>query len=94
MLRYLFLIPVRVYRYAISPLMASHCRYYPTCSEYAETAIRVHGPLKGGSLAVRRLLRCHPGCAGGYDPVPDATPDASTVSAKARDESHSHSANQ
>lgn len=69
----LLLLPIRFYRYFISPLMASHCRYYPTCSEYAETAIGLHGPLKGGSLTILRLLRCHPGCAGGYDPVPGST---------------------
>ena len=69
-MRRLLLGPIRVYQYAISPLMASHCRHYPTCSQYAVEAINRHGALKGFLLAVRRLLRCHPWAEGGYDPVP------------------------
>ena len=69
-MRRLLLGPIRVYQYAISPLMASHCRHYPTCSQYAIEAINRHGALKGFLLAVRRLLRCHPWAEGGYDPVP------------------------
>ncbi|WP_111498477.1 MULTISPECIES: membrane protein insertion efficiency factor YidD [Marinobacter] len=77
-MRQLVLLPVRFYRYAISPLMASHCRHYPTCSSYALEAIERHGILRGGYLTLRRLLRCHPWCAGGYDPVPPTagTPDS------------------
>ena len=70
MMRQLVLLPIRFYRYAISPMMASHCRHYPTCSSYAMEAIESHGILRGGYLALRRLLRCHPWSAGGYDPVP------------------------
>ncbi len=66
--------PIRFYRYFISPLFPPACRFVPTCSQYAIEAIRVHGPLKGLLLAVRRLLRCHPikwlGGSQGYDPVP------------------------
>ncbi|WP_203142382.1 membrane protein insertion efficiency factor YidD [Marinobacter mangrovi] len=69
-MRQLVLLPVRFYRYAISPLMASHCRHYPTCSAYALEAIERHGILRGGYLTIRRLLRCHPWTEGGYDPVP------------------------
>jgi len=69
-MRQLLLLPIRFYQYAISPMMASHCRHYPTCSQYALEAIQHHGPLKGGYLATARLLRCHPWAEGGYDPVP------------------------
>lgn len=63
---------IKVYRYAISPLMANHCRFYPTCSCYALEAIEQHGTAKGSWLALRRLGRCHPWHTGGYDPVPPA----------------------
>ena len=69
-MRKLLLLPIRFYQYAISPMMASHCRHYPTCSQYAVEAITRHGALKGLFLAIRRLLRCHPWAQGGYDPVP------------------------
>ena len=61
---------LRGYRYAISPLLGCNCRFYPTCSEYAVAAIHHHGAAKGIWLTCRRLLRCHPWHAGGYDPVP------------------------
>ncbi|MDP2166614.1 MAG: membrane protein insertion efficiency factor YidD [Hydrogenophaga sp.] len=72
-MKVLLILPIRFYRYAISPLMAPHCRFYPSCSAYAEEAIRVHGAWQGSYLAMHRLLRCHPGSAGGYDPVPEKT---------------------
>ncbi len=72
-MRKLLLLPIRFYQYAISPLMASHCRHYPTCSQYAVEAISHHGAIKGLFLAIRRLLRCHPWAEGGYDPVPGTT---------------------
>ena len=64
------LVPIRFYRYAISPMLPPACRFLPSCSEYALTAITTHGPLTGGWLAARRLCRCHPWHAGGLDPVP------------------------
>lgn len=60
------------YRFLISPLYGQVCRYYPTCSAYALEAVTEHGALKGTWLATRRLIRCHPWAAGGYDPVPKA----------------------
>lgn len=72
-MRKLLLLPIRFYQYAISPLMASHCRHYPTCSAYAIEAIERHGALKGLWLGGTRLLRCHPWAEGGYDPVPGSS---------------------
>lgn len=61
---------VRAYQRLVSPLLPPACRFYPSCSEYAAQALRRHGALRGGSLTVKRLLRCHPLCDGGVDPVP------------------------
>jgi hypothetical protein len=61
---------IKLYQYLLSPWVGSHCRFYPTCSEYAKTAIETHGVLRGSWLAARRLLRCHPWHPGGADPVP------------------------
>lgn len=61
---------VKFYQGAISPYLPPTCRYYPTCSAYAIEAIERHGFLRGSLLAVKRILRCHPFCPGGYDPVP------------------------
>jgi putative membrane protein insertion efficiency factor len=61
---------VRGYQVAISPLLPPACRYYPTCSHYAIEALERHGAWRGGWLALRRILRCHPFRPGGYDPVP------------------------
>jgi len=61
---------IRFYQRNLSPLHPPCCRFTPTCSQYALEAIRKYGALKGGYLALRRILRCHPLCKGGYDPVP------------------------
>jgi uncharacterized protein len=61
---------VRVYQITLSPLFAGSCRYEPSCSRYAMTALEQHGLLKGAWLAVRRLARCHPLGGSGLDPVP------------------------
>ena len=61
---------VNFYRSRVSPLSAPKCRYIPTCSAYALEALEKYGALKGGLLALRRILRCHPFRKGGYDPVP------------------------
>ncbi len=58
------------YRIGISPLLGNNCRFYPSCSQYAYDAIVLRGLLVGVGLAFRRILRCHPGHPGGYDPVP------------------------
>ncbi|MEK9713255.1 MAG: membrane protein insertion efficiency factor YidD [Thalassolituus sp.] len=62
---------IAVYRYAISPMLPSRCRYYPTCSSYADEAIRRYGIIRGGALALRRIGRCHPWGGHGVDLVPD-----------------------
>ena len=66
----LLILPIRFYQGAISPMLPPSCRFTPTCSQYAVEAIRRHGPAKGGWLALRRILRCHPWGGSGYDPVP------------------------
>lgn len=63
-------LPIHFYRACISPLTPPSCRYVPSCSAYALEALRVHGPLRGSWLALRRILRCHPWGGSGYDPVP------------------------
>lgn len=60
---------LRAYKWAISPLFPPACRYVPTCSDYAAEAIDRYGVLRGGLMAIARLLRCHPLARGGYDPV-------------------------
>ncbi len=61
---------IRFYREWISPLKAPSCRFVPTCSEYALTAVERYGARRGSWMALKRILRCHPFHAGGYDPVP------------------------
>jgi len=63
--------PIRAYQRFISPLLGDRCRFYPSCSQYTLEAIGRHGPLRGVYLGVRRLLRCHPWNAGGFDRVPE-----------------------
>jgi putative membrane protein insertion efficiency factor len=61
---------IRAYKYAVSPLFLPACRYVPSCSEYAMEALDRHGALRGGTMAIARILRCHPFTRGGFDPVP------------------------
>ncbi len=69
MMKKLIIGMIYFYRNYISPLKAPSCRYIPTCSEYAVTAIEKYGVKKGGLMAIKRILRCHPFHEGGYDPV-------------------------
>ena len=71
----LLLALIRAYRYILSPWIGQQCRFTPTCSVYAMQAIEVYGPARGSWLAVKRLLRCHPLCRGGHDPVPGLDPE-------------------
>ena len=75
MMRRLVVALLRAYRFAISPMYGQVCRYYPSCSAYALEAVETHGAWRGTGLAIRRLGRCHPWTAGGYDPVPPAVRD-------------------
>ena len=70
MIRAALLFLVRVYRRVVSPALPAACRFYPSCSAYAETALLRHGAAKGSWLTARRLARCHPFHPGGIDPVP------------------------
>ncbi|MBR3785813.1 MAG: membrane protein insertion efficiency factor YidD [Firmicutes bacterium] len=62
---------IRIYQIFISPLFPPTCRFYPTCSTYCIQALEKHGVVKGSYLGMKRILKCHPGNPGGYDPVPD-----------------------
>ena len=62
---------IRGYQLLCSPFLGGHCRFYPCCSNYALTAIRTHGCIKGSVLALKRVSRCHPFSDGGSDPVPE-----------------------
>ena len=73
MMKKLLCLLIRAYQLAISPLLGPRCRFHPSCSEYGITAVERHGAIKGLGLTTKRLLRCHPYCEGGYDPVPDCS---------------------
>lgn len=68
--RQLMILAVRGYQVSISPLLPATCRYHPSCSQYAIEAFERHGAIRGGWLAAKRIARCNPFVAGGYDPVP------------------------
>ena len=73
-MKHLLIALVRLYRLLLSPWLGTACRFEPTCSRYAIEALERHGALGGSALAGWRLLKCHPWCAGGLDPVPDNPP--------------------
>jgi len=66
----LLVLLIKGYRYLISPMLGSNCRFVPSCSEYALEAVQRYGAFKGGWMAIKRIGRCHPWCHGGHDPVP------------------------
>ncbi|MDE2427540.1 MAG: membrane protein insertion efficiency factor YidD [Burkholderiales bacterium] len=68
----LLLLLLRFYKFAISPMLGQNCRFYPSCSEYAAEAIKIHGAAKGSLMAGKRLCKCHPWHPGGVDVVPPA----------------------
>jgi uncharacterized protein len=70
---------VKGYRLLLSPWLGSSCRFEPTCSAYSLQALQVHGAAAGTYLTIHRLLRCHPFCQGGHDPVPDTAPRLFTM---------------
>lgn len=67
---------IQLYQLTLSAWLGGQCRFYPSCSQYAREAIRVHGALRGSALATWRVLRCGPFTDGGFDPVPRARPEA------------------
>ncbi len=69
MLRKLFVIPVKLYQFCISPFFGASCRFEPTCSNYAIEAIDMYGVIKGVGMAIKRISRCHPMGGAGYDPI-------------------------
>jgi hypothetical protein len=70
-MRQLLMGMIRLYQLVLSPMLGPRCRFYPSCSCYTHTALARHGIWRGSWLGIRRILRCHPFSAGGYDPVPD-----------------------
>jgi len=69
-LNYIFIFPVKIYQYTISPLLGNNCRHQPTCSQYTIEAIQTWGPIKGIWLGMKRISKCHPWGTHGHDPVP------------------------
>jgi putative membrane protein insertion efficiency factor len=70
----ILLLLIRFYQKCITPYTPGCCRFRPTCSQYAKTAIERFGAWRGGWMALKRILRCNPFCKGGYDPVPETAP--------------------
>ncbi|HPE40422.1 MAG TPA: membrane protein insertion efficiency factor YidD [Bacteroidales bacterium] len=69
-IRFIFVLVIKIYQIFLSPLMGRSCRFTPTCSSYGIEAIQKHGPVKGGWLTLKRIIRCNPWGGSGYDPVP------------------------
>lgn len=65
-----FILIIRIYQFALSPFFGKSCRFAPTCSVYGVEAIKKHGPVKGGWLTFKRIVKCNPWGGSGYDPVP------------------------
>jgi putative membrane protein insertion efficiency factor len=78
----LLVVLVRLYQWTLRPIIGANCRFEPSCSHYAITALRTHGAVRGSLLAAWRVLRCNPWTAGGYDPVPPPShsPEGRTAS--------------
>ncbi|MEZ5495403.1 MAG: membrane protein insertion efficiency factor YidD [Gammaproteobacteria bacterium] len=74
-MKFILIYILKGYKYFISPLLGNRCRFYPSCSEYMMTAIQRFGVIKGIGLGVKRISRCHPGCEGGIDHVPEVEPE-------------------
>lgn len=96
---WILVLPIRAYQVVISPMTPATCKFHPSCSAYAITSLRRHGPIKGPVLASYRVVRCHPWQSGGLDPVPavgrwrpDISPDGRTVipltDLRQRDDAH------
>ncbi len=75
-MRTLLIAAIKLYRILISPVLGPRCRFLPSCSEYTQEALQRYGALRGMWLGVRRLSKCHPFHAGGYDPVPNNSRDS------------------
>lgn len=80
---------VQLYRYTLGTVLPDSCRFHPTCSQYALDALRRHGAGRGSLLAIRRICRCHPFSAGGYDPVPEPSTRVRSTSTACRHGRHS-----
>ena len=70
---------IGIYRYVLSPILGPSCRFTPTCSEYAQTAVMRFGVFKGGWIAIKRIVSCHPWGKSGYDPVPEKKADLDKI---------------
>lgn len=73
-MRHILLLLIKLYQILLSPFLGQRCRFYPSCSNYAYEAIAVHGAIKGGWFAIKRLFKCHPWHPGGIDKVPPLMP--------------------